>query len=46
MNQYEIHFIINGKSFSEIITSRDLGDAKRLLLMRYAGAKITSITKV
>ena len=46
MTTFEIHFILNGIPYQEIIETTNTYRAKQLLLARYPGAKITSVRQV
>jgi len=46
MCTFEIHFLINGKYYQELVTAANSYQARQLLQTRYPEAKIQSIRKV
>ena len=46
MTTFEIHFILNGIPYQEIIETTNTYRAKQLLLSRYPSAKITLVRQV
>lgn len=46
LRTFEIHFIINGKAYSDQITTTNSARARELIMARYPGAKITSTREV
>ena len=46
MNDYEVHFTVDGKAYEEIVSGANSYQVRRIIMMRYPNAKITSITEV